>query len=291
MMLPITVIVAVKNEALNISRCLASLQPAEATYVIDSQSTDGTAEIAKSAGATVVQFSYPGGGSPRKRQWAMNTLPITSPWVMLIDADELVTPQLWAEIGERIQRPEAVAFDALKLFHFMGRRFRFGGFSHSAVILFRRGNARFEQPMGQSNDGLDMEVHERLLVDGPVERLQAPLIHDDFKGLAAYIDRHNRYSTWEADFRSQLSRGDAKGVAGRLFGNVQERRRLLKRWAMRMPFEATAWFLYHYVVRFGFLEGRRGLIAAQIRRSYIEQVRAKRYEATVRGSPDSSIDR
>ena len=123
-----------------------------------------------------------------------------------------------------------------------------------------------------------MEVHERVIVDGPVGRLATPLIHDDFKGLAAYLDRHNRYSTWEAQLRHGfLTTGSygASAVRARLFGNAQERRRFLKKIVLRLPGESLVWFAYHYVVRLGFLEGRAGLIACRIRSNYISDVRAK----------------
>jgi hypothetical protein len=129
---------------------------------------------------------------------------------------------------------------------------------------------------------LDMEVHERVLTNGKLASLRTPLIHEDFKGLTAYIDRHNKYSSWEADVRYAflcgLLSGDG-GIRPNLFGNHQERRRFLKMIAMRVPFEPQLWFLYHYIARLGFLEGRSGLIASQIRANYISQVRAKLYES------------
>ena len=142
--LPVTVIIAARNEERNISRCLCSLARAQATYVIDSGSHDATPAMAANLGADVVQFHYRG-GYPKKRQWALDTLYITTPWVMLLDADEVVPHELWEEITAGIGSTSCNAFLVTKGFHFLGRRFRFGGFSHSAVILFRRGCARFEQ--------------------------------------------------------------------------------------------------------------------------------------------------
>ena len=95
------------------------------------------------------------------------------------------------------------AYLVTKGFHFLGRRFRFGGFSHAAVLLFRTGQAKFETLLADSCDGLDMEVHERLIVRGTIGRIRTPLVHEDFKGLEAYLSRHNRYSTWEARIRRE----------------------------------------------------------------------------------------
>lgn len=279
--LPITVLLAVRNEEANIAKCMHALAHAQRVVVIDSGSSDRTAEIAHSHGAEIVQFRYRG-GYPKKRQWAMDTLPIATDWTMLLDADEVVPEVLWAEISRALADPLAPdAFMIVKGFHFLGRRMRFGGFSHSAVLLFRTGKARFERLIDDTADGLDMEVHERVLVDGCIGKLAVPLVHEDFKGLEAYIARHNKYSTWEARVRHQFLATGKYGqdsIVPRLFGNVQERRRFLKSWIMRVPGEHWLWFCYHFLFKLGLMEGRPGLIASQIRSSYIAQVRAKLFE-------------
>jgi glycosyltransferase involved in cell wall biosynthesis len=278
---PVTVLVATKNEAANIRRCLDSLNLAARVVVLDSSSTDGTPEIARELGVDVVQFSYRG-GYPKKRQWALETLRIATPWILLLDADEVVPPDLWREIAvvaSHTGGPDA--YFITKGFHFLGRRFRFGGFSHAAILLFRPGCAAFERLDAAESSGLDMEVHERIVVRGEVGRLRSPLIHEDFKGLQAYLDRHNRYSTWEAVVRRRFLQTGEFGdqtIRARLLGNSQERRRWAKKILLRMPGEQWLWFLYHYFMRFGFLEGRPGFIASQLRAHYIADVRAKLYE-------------
>src|SRR4051812_15295630 len=106
MPLPITVLIAARNEAANISRCLAALAPAQRVVLLDSQSTDGTDTLAQELGAEVVQFRY-AGGYPKKRQWALENLPIKTPWVLLLDADEVVPEKLWAEIARAISETNA----------------------------------------------------------------------------------------------------------------------------------------------------------------------------------------
>ena len=279
--LSITVVIAVKNEAINLPRCLESLALAERVVLVDSGSTDNTAGVAKKYGAEVLQFNFQG-GYPKKRQWALDTLQITSQWTLLLDADEVIPPSLWEEIGQSISRyPVKEGFFITKGFHFLGRKMRYGGFSHSAILLFRTGKARFEKIFSDSADGLDMEVHERLLVEGEIGRINSPLIHEDFKGLEAYISKHNKYSTWEAELRYRYLMTGKYGVdtiEPNLLGNPQECRRALKSLIMRVPFESSLWFCYHYFIRLGFLEGRVGLIACQIRATYISCVRAKMYE-------------
>jgi glycosyltransferase involved in cell wall biosynthesis len=279
--LPITVLVAAKNEERNLGRCLSTLSPAERIIVINSHSQDRTAELAEENGAEVVQFNYTG-GYPKKRQWALTALDLATPWIFLLDADEAVPPLLWEEIKEALNRPNgADAYLITKEFHFLTRRFRFGGFSHSAVLLFRKGKAHFERLIEDNADGLDMEIHERLIVHGTLGKLKTPLIHEDFKGLEAYIARHNHYSSWEAKVRYFFMSGGWRNhgtLSPKFFGPPPERRRFLKMIAMRTPFEPLLWFLYHYLFRLGFLEGRSGFIASQIRANYIAQARAKLYE-------------
>lgn len=283
--LPITVLIAVKNEALNLPKCLSALTPAERVVLIDSDSTDRTAQIAKVHNAQVVQFSYTH-AYPKKRQWALDNLAIDTPWVFLLDADEVMTDDLWKEISSVIESPNPkAAYLIEKAFHFLGKRFRFGGFSFYAVLLLRAGRGRFEELAVDPCSNLDMEVHERIMVDGEIGVLKNPVLHEDFKGLQAYIDRHNKYSSWEADLRLRYLDSGQYGdsaVQPKLFGNSQERRRFLKKLVLKMPFEHWVWFVYHYFIRLGFMEGRRGLIACQIRASYIAQTNAKVYEMRLR---------
>ena len=282
--LNLTVLIAARNEAANLAACLDSLAPAARVVVVDSQSQDGTADIAASAGAEVVQFRWDG-RYPRKRQWALDHLSIDTGWVILLDADESIPPALWDEIRAVLDSSSPLpAYLAKKQFHFLGRCLRFGGFSHSAVFLFRTGSARFENLLPDVGEDLDMEVHERLIVDGPIGHLRHSLQHRDAKGLAAYLARHNAYSTWEAEIRFRFlttGRYGEDAIRSHWLGNAQERRRFWKRLALRMPGEPWAWFFYHFVFRGGFLEGRRGLVASQIRRTYVEQVRAKVYEKRI----------
>lgn len=281
--LPITVIIAAKNEEANIKKCLRALTYAEKIMVLDSQSNDNTAVIAKRFNAEVIQFLYKG-GYPKKRQWALDNIKINTEWVFLIDADEVIPEKLWSEIYEAMYNPNIGDIDAFviqKGFHFMGKKFNYGGFSHKAVLLFRKGKARFEHIINDPAAFQDMEVHERIIVNGNISALNTPLIHEDYKGLAAYIDRHNAYSTWEAAVRFYYLTSGCYGestISPNLFGNVQERRRFLKLLAISAPLEPLWWFLYHYIFKLGFLEGKRGLIASQIRYSYIAQVRSKIYE-------------
>ena len=282
--IPVTVVIAVRDEAANMARCLDSLTEFQQVLVVDSASRDNTAKIATERGAVVVQFEY-AGGYPKKRQWALDNLEITTPWVLLLDADEVVPNELQQQIRQTcLQNDAKDGYLIRKGFHFLGRRFRFGGFSHAAVLLFKTGKARFEHIFDDNPGGLDMEVHERLIVEGSVGTLRTPLIHEDFKGLEAYIRRHNQYSSWEAAIRRRYTSTGNWGkqtIRPKLLGNVQERRRFLKNLLVKMPCEHWIWFCMHYFVRLGFLEGKAGLIACRLRAQYIADVNAKIYEASI----------
>src|SRR5260370_6435792 len=119
-LLPVTVIVAARNEARNLPRCLESLRDVGEVYVIDSQSNDTTVQVAQSYGAHVVQFHYQGGW-PKKRQWAMENLPLAFDWIFLVDADEALTPELEEEIRKAINDPNINGYYVSLRWYFLGR--------------------------------------------------------------------------------------------------------------------------------------------------------------------------
>ena len=185
-----------------------------------------------------------------------------------------------------INKKEAAdAYMINKGFHFLGNKMKFGGFSFDAVLLLKAGKGMFEELVDDDVSGFDMEVHERIIVNGTISKLRTPIIHEDFKNLEAYISRHNTYSTWKANVRYKLHTTGSYGkdtVKPRFLGNSQERHRWMDRISSLFPFEQWVVFFYHFIFRLGFLEGRRGLIACQIRSSYIAQVRAKVYEMKIK---------
>ena len=279
--LPISIIIAVKNEYLNLKKSLPKLKFAERIILVDSESTDSTQKLAKIYSVELVQFKYKKKGL-KKRQWALNSLNIKSKWIMLIDADEIISKNLRNEIQNIILSNNSYdAYMIKKDFHFLGKRMAFGGFSFDAVVLFKKGKAKFEQILDDDTSGLDMEVHERMIVKGKIGKLKNYLIHQDFKNLQSYLSKHNYYSSWKAHVRIKYyfhKNDDPEILKPNLFGNTQERRRWLDKLFHHIPFEHWIWFVYHYFLRLGFLEGRRGLIACRIRANYIADVNAKVYE-------------
>jgi glycosyltransferase involved in cell wall biosynthesis len=270
------VIIAARNEAKNLPRCLQALKEFAEVYVIDSQSTDATAEIAKTHGAQVVQFNYQGGW-PKKRQWAMDTLPMAHEWILLLDADEVLTPELTQEIRFAIPNPAINGYFILLRTWFLGRLLRHGDVRLWKLALFRRGKGRFEcRFRNQDTSMADMEVHEHVVVDGATSKLRSPLVHHNVESLSRYIQKHDQYSNWESHVL--LQRGGDQELPPSLWGTQAQRRRWLKRKLFAVPGSPVLLFLYRYVLRCGFLDGVPGLIYCGLQAVQMFHTKAKIYE-------------
>lgn len=277
--LPVSVIVPVRNEARNLARCLESLGGAGEVYVIDSQSTDETVQIARAFGAKVVQFHY-SGGWPKKRQWAMDTLPLAYDWILLLDADEALTPVLAQEIRQAIRNHHFHGYYIRLRMHFLGRVLRHGGASFYKLSLFRRGKGQFECRLKDQDPSMcDMEVHEHVIVEGPTAKLGSALRHHNVESLSRYIQKHDEYSNWESRVLSSQENFAALRVS--LFGNQAQRRRWLKGTFFNLPGSALLLFLYRYFLRLGFLDGAPGLIYCAFQGIQLFHTKAKSYELTI----------
>lgn len=251
--LPIDVMIPTLNERINLPHTLASvMQWANQVFVLDCGSTDGTQELARGMGATVVE--HPWEGHARQKNWGLDHLPFTSPWILILDADESVTPPLQRELADLCLRPPdsvpQAGFFINRYFVFMGKRLNHCGYFPSWNLrLFKRGLARYE----------DRPVHEHMIAAGPVGYLKGLLHHEDRRGLEYYIAKHNRYSTLEAQ---TLVEGESTDAAVRpaLFGDAVQRRRFLR--ARVLPHLPAKWllrFIWMYIFRLGFLDGLTGL--------------------------------
>lgn len=258
--LPVTVVLPVLNEEQNLPAALASVAWADEVLVVDSGSTDGTVEVATAAGASVIPFAYEPSG-PRKKAWALANLEPRNPWTLLLDADERVPIELADEIADAIARDDCDGWYVDREFVFMGRRIRC--FSPNWNLrLFRTGRARMEDlGLADLADTGDNEIHEHVEVDGRLGFLRTSLLHDDDRGLTAWLDRHNRYATWEAHLYRRFQE-EPIGVnpLGFLRLDPFKRKRVLRRVWVRLPFRPLLRFFVWYVLRRGFLDGRAGLI-------------------------------
>jgi glycosyltransferase involved in cell wall biosynthesis len=275
--LPVSVIVPVRNEAHNLPRCLQSLRQVGEVYVVDSQSTDSTVEIARTFGAKVVQFHYEGGW-PKKRQWAMETLPLAYDWVFLVDADEVLTAELSGEIERAIQDARFDGYYIGLQMYFLGRKLRHCGASFYKLSLFRHGKGRYECRLKDQDASMaDMEVHEHTVVIGRTAQLKNLIVHHNAESLSRYIQKHDEYSNWEARVWLQ---GDAGcgDLRPSLFGTQAQRRRWLKKKFLRLPGSPILFFLYRYALHLGFLDGVPGLMYCGLQGIQLFHVKAKIYE-------------
>lgn len=225
----LSVVVITRNEIKNIRRCLRSVAFADEVVVVDSGSTDGTAEAARAAGAEVIVRADWTGFGPQKNR-ALDAA--TGDWVFSIDADEQVTPELAANIQQAIASGTCDAYYVNRRSSYCGQYMSHSGWYPDWVVrLFRRGTARFSDDL----------VHERVIASGPVGRLDGELLHESMPHFESVIDKLDRYSTAGA---LALMRKGVRGSVGKALGHAW--------WA----------FVRTYVVRRGFLDGRLGLALA-----------------------------
>ena len=292
MKLPISVVVPVLNEEKNLPDCLASVRFCDEIFVVDSGSKDRTGDVARQLGASVVQFNYKPGG-PRKKNWSLDTLPFRNEWVLLIDADERITPTLQIEMWRLFEEgPRAEGYYLNRMHFFLGRWLRYGGnYPSWNLRLLKRNAGRYER-LGteELSSAGDVEVHEHILVNGATGYLDEPMLHEDFKDLSHFIDRHNRYSSWDAKMRERLAAGDGAvdSIKARFFGAPVERKRFLKKIWLRLPCKPLMRFLYMYIVRLGFLDGRAGLIYSAFKAVQEFHIGAKQFEAQLQRRADGS---
>jgi glycosyltransferase involved in cell wall biosynthesis len=272
---PVSVLVPVKNEAENLKRCLPALAWADEIYVVDSQSTDETCEVARGFGASVVSFRF-NGTYPKKKNWSLENLPFRNEWVLIIDADEVVGPALANEIATRIASNDAEGFYLNMKYYFLGRRLRHCGYNECwNMRLFKHKLGRYERLPAQSGFAAgDNEAHEHVELRGRVRRLRNELDHYAYPTIASWLEKHDRYSTWEAEnhdyFASQPVPND--------IGLGKRAKRYLKKLYLRLPFRPLVRFLYSYIIKLGFLDGKPGLVFCGLLAFYDLLCGAKRYE-------------
>jgi glycosyltransferase involved in cell wall biosynthesis len=269
--LPITVIVPTKNEERAIAACLDSLVPYfEAVIVVDSNSQDATQAIAVRSGARVVNFAW-NGLYPKKKQWCLDNLDIKSRWVLFVDADESPSAELLTELDElsATNYGGKQAFDAVFDYYWCGRLLRHGQKVRKRILLDRMA-CRFPALDDLDAPGMgEQEGHYQPTVEGVVGLLRSPMQHEDPDPLSDWFARHNRYSDWEAFLR--LHPATRKGVraARSRQGQVLE----------RLPLKPLAVFLYNYVAKLGWRDGRAGFDFALALAFYQWQISVKVHES------------
>jgi glycosyltransferase involved in cell wall biosynthesis len=279
--IPVSVLIPAKNEEANLPACLESLAMADEVFVVDSQSSDRSGEIAESYGAKVVQF-YFNGRWPKKKNWSLENLPFRNEWVLIVDCDERITPELWEEIATAINNPEYDGYYLNRRVFFLGQWIQHGGrYPDWNLRLLKHQKGRYENLNTEEmrNTG-DNEVHEHVVLEGKVGYLQSDMLHIDFRDIFEWLARHNRYSNWEARVYLNLLTGkdDSGTIGANLLGDSVQRKRFLKKLWVRMPFKPTLRFIISYIFQLGFLDGKAGYIYARLLSQYEYQIGVKLYE-------------
>ncbi len=278
---PVSVLIPALNEELNLPACLESVARADEVFVVDSQSSDRSIEISEQHGANVVQFHF-NGRWPKKKNWSLENLPFRNEWVLIVDCDERITPELWDEIEQGIKDDNFNGYYLNRKVFFLGKWIRYGGkYPDWNLRLFRHKLGRYENLNTEDipNTG-DNEVHEHVILQGNVGYLKEDMLHIDFRDIYHWLQRHNRYSNWEARVYYNLLTGqDESGTIGaNLFGDAVQKKRFLKKIWVKLPFKPLLRFVLFYFIRLGFLDGRAGYIYGRLLSQYEYQIGVKLYE-------------
>ncbi|MEI7457521.1 MAG: glycosyltransferase family 2 protein [Nitrosomonadales bacterium] len=264
----ISILILTYNESQNLPGCLESVSWSDDIVVLDSYSTDGTMGIAMAKGARVIQRSFDNWAS--HQNWAVREIHFQHPWVFYLDADERMTSELRAEI-ETIAadiNERRVAFYCGRKNYFMGKWIRHSYPPSRIMRFFRPNHVKFERL-----------VNPTAVIDGPHGYLLGLFTHYNFsKGITEWLDKHNRYSTWEAIEGLRVLRGE-DGHPPNLFScDSAQRRKALKRLSFRLPCRSTIKFLYLYLICGGICDGYAGLIYCRLQAIYEGMISAKMIE-------------
>lgn len=261
---PVSILVPIKNEAHNLPMSLGSVRWADEIFVVDSASTDGSQKIAEEYGAQVVQFDF-NGVWPKKKNWALEHLPFRNEWVFILDADEVLPPQTEAEFREIVAQDGNghAGYWINRRFMFMGKWLRHAYYPNWNLRLFKHALGRYEKLTDAATASGDNEVHEHVVVQGSTGKLTSEMDHYAFPDVGTFVEKHNRYSNWEA--RVALDRYLGTNTVQ---ANEVGLRRKIKNLAMRLPGRPFLRFLYVYLFQRGFLDGMEGYYFARLHGFY-----------------------
>ncbi|MBP0903712.1 glycosyltransferase family 2 protein [Mariniflexile gromovii] len=263
--LDLTIAIPVKNEEKNLLGCLQAIGTdfAKHIVIIDSGSTDNTIEIAKSQGASVVNFVWDG-KFPKKRNWFLRNYDLETKWVLFLDADEYLTDAFKSELRQKIDTQNYIGFWLNYTIYFMGKKLK-GGYPLNKLALFQVGAGEYEKIDEDKWSNLDMEIHEHPILDGNIGHIKSKIDHRDFRGVSHYMTKHNEYASWEA-YRFLKT-----------FKNESEIEKLtwkqkIKYKLIKSPLIGSVYFFGSFFFYGGWKDGSKGFAFAILKMSYFTQI-------------------
>jgi len=277
----LSVYILTYNEELDIAACIESAMLSDDIIVVDSCSSDRTVERAKNYPVRIVEHAFESHG--KQRTWMLESIAPKYEWVYILEADERMTPELFAECLEAINNPDYIGYYVAERVMFMNRWIRYSTqYPRYQLRLFRHGKVWFD----------DYGHTEREVCDGATSFLKETYPHYTCsKGLNRWIEKHNRYSTDEAqETLYQLENGNVNW-GSLFFGKSEvEKRRALKDLSLRLPARPLLRFLYMYFILGGCLDGRAGTAWCTLQAFYEYLILLKVWEMKHMPKPDSDIE-
>jgi len=256
----IEILIPTFNEAAHIAESVTNALAVGPVVVLDSCSTDGTQELARKAGARVVE--HPWEGYAKQKNWGLDNLGFTADWVFILDADERITPELAEELRRVATSDTTITgFFVNRVVLFMGRAIRHGGLYPSWNLrFFRRGSCRYE----------DRAVHEHMVCRGPTDYLRGEMLHIRRETISDYIGKHIGYADLESDewIRARIGSGGGAEPQRMFKSHLRWRQWARRNLWPRMPGRPLMRFMYMYFVRLGFLDGKPGFHLACLMANY-----------------------
>lgn len=247
--LDLTVVILTKDEEVNIRECIDSVKDFSHIVVIDSNSSDSTREIARSLGASVIEFEW-NGQYPKKKQWTLDQFLERNHWVLFLDADERMSKTLQKELEVFLAGDtDAFAGGSIEIdYYFAGKRLRFGQ-KPKKLVLLRVGFVSYPIIDDLNSEGMgEVEGHYQPNVIGKTRKFKSRIVHNDKDPISTWMTRHVNYAKWEANLIRNLE----------VKNRVDSSKGLVASFAHRLPARPLLFFLYSYVAKFGFLDGRAG---------------------------------
>lgn len=271
----VSVMIFTLNEEIHLPHCLNSLKWCNDIIVVDSYSSDRTEEICRNNGVRFFQNKFEGFGT--QRNWAIDNTNPKYDWILVLDADERVPDELAREIAEIARKnPQSVgAYRIRRRFYMWGRWLKYSSLYPTWVVRFiHKDRVRY----------ISRGHAETQVVKGEIRELKNDLIDENLKGIDEWFERQNRYAAKDAEYELEQESKSAR-ISDLLSNDPLVKRAAMKRLAVRMPGRPLWYFLYSYIIRKGFLDGRDGYEFCRMKAIYHQMICVKKYDLRRKVNP------